>query len=222
MADLLQEVDDVMRQERMEKFWQENKFYIIGFVIGTIVLTGLLSAYRSWDFSVKESQTAAIIAMQDAENYPENVVNAELNFRGGLRGIALMQAAAMALGQQKNDLALALYERAALDTGLPDDIRQSAIIASVSMKLDSQETPDGHVLLRELQIVAKDTDSPWTAHAHILSAVIQFHQFENFAAALTHLNDAAKAPNLPRSMQERIDALKHLYTLKSHNTSETG
>ncbi|MBL4804121.1 MAG: hypothetical protein JKY71_04585 [Alphaproteobacteria bacterium] len=222
MADLLQEVDEVMRQERMEKFWQENKFYIIGFIVGTIVLTGLLSAYRTWDYNVKEEQTAAIIAMQDDENYPENLLDNELDFRGGLRGIALMQGAATALGEQNTETALKLYDRAALDTGLPDDIRQSAIIASVSLKMDTEETPDGHVLLKELQVVTQDTDSPWTAHAHVLSAVIQFHQFDNYAVALTHLDDASNAPNLPRSMMERIEALKHLYTLKSQNTSETG
>ncbi len=222
MADLLQEVDDVMRQERMEKFWQENKFYIIGFVIGTIVLTGLLSAYRSWDFSVKEEQTAAIINMMDDDAYPENVVDAELDFRDGLRGIAIMQAAATALGQNKQDVALKLYERAVTDSGLPAHIRQGAIIASANLNLDLKEDVDGKILLQNLQTVTQDKYSPWQAHAHILSAVIQVHQSEDYAAALTHLDNAAKIEGLPASLQERIAALKHLYTMKSHTTSETG
>jgi len=222
MADLLQEVDDVMRQERMEKFWQENKLYIIGFIVGTIVLTGILSGYRSWDNGVKEKQTAAIIALQDDETYPENVLKADLDFRSGLRGIALMQAAATALGEQKTETALKLYQRAAGDSGLPDDIRQGAAIASANLSLDTNEEIDGQALLTSLQDVTQDNKSPWQAHAHMLSAVIQAHKLDNHAAAITHLDEALKTPDLPQSLQERINALKHLYTLKSNNTSETG
>jgi hypothetical protein len=222
MADLLQEVDEVMRQERMEKFWQENKYYIIGFIVGTIVLTGILSGYRSWDNDVKEKQTAAIIAMQDEEGYPENVVDAELDFRSGLRGIALMQAAATALGDEKNETALKLYQRAAADAGLPDDIQQAAIIASTNLALDTDGEIDGQAMLNSLQSISQDKNSPWQTYAHMLSAVIQVHQFDNYASAITHLDDALKAPNLPQSLQERLEALKHLYTLKSQNTSETG
>jgi len=221
MADLLQEVDEVMRQERMEKFWQENKNYIIGFIVGTILLTGILSGYRSWDANVKAEQTATIMALQDAENYPQNLVDADLNLRAGLRGMAIMQAAATALGEDDQETALKLYERAAADIKLPKDIRQSAIIGAVNLKLNAEEAPDANALLQQLQIIIQDANSPWTAHANILSAVVLAHLNKDYDQALKQLEAASKIENLPQSLSTRINALGHVYTMNKNNASET-
>ncbi|MCD8562794.1 MAG: hypothetical protein LRY54_01755 [Alphaproteobacteria bacterium] len=48
MTDLLQEVDDMMRQEKLAKLWREHGNFIIGVILAIILATALVSAYKSW------------------------------------------------------------------------------------------------------------------------------------------------------------------------------
>ena len=49
MTDLFAEVDEALRQERVAKLWQEYGRYLIGFIATLILLTALISAYKSWE-----------------------------------------------------------------------------------------------------------------------------------------------------------------------------
>lgn len=226
MADLFREVDEAMRQERLEKIWQENKTYIIGFVVGTILLTGILSAYRSWNASVHEKQTATMIAMQEAPDYPENILNTEkLKLRGGLRGIALLQAAGTALSQEKTEDAIALYDRAGADNGIPDDLQHLGIIMSTRLMAE-QDEPNPDALIEKLSPVVKSSKSPWAQHARLEAAVIHANLRNDFAAAKALLNTILETENLPESLYQRAQSLNHLYSLKlqtqTQSEAETG
>ena len=76
MADVFQEVDEMMKQERVEKFWKENGRWIIAFVVLTILGTALMSGYKSWNKSVQEKQTGELIAFLDAEDFPNGLDDA--------------------------------------------------------------------------------------------------------------------------------------------------
>ncbi len=219
MADLFREVDEAMRQERIEKFWAENRIYIIGFVLGTILLTGLISGYNSWNNSVKEKQTALLVALQEAPEYPANILEAEkLKMRAGLRGITQLQAAGTFLDQDKRDEALTLYERVGEDKKLPDEFRHLGILMSVRL-LSNDEAQDGNALLDKLSPVLKANKSPWNAHARLEAAVINAHKLSNYTNALAHLNAVQDTKNLPDSVYERARALSHLYAIEQKQTS---
>ncbi|MCB9983848.1 MAG: hypothetical protein H6861_09300 [Rhodospirillales bacterium] len=218
MADLFREVDEVMRQERIEKFWAENKSYIVSVILGTILLTGLISGYRSWDNSVKEKQTARIIALQEAEDYPQNILETEkLDMRAGHRAMALLKAAAVFLDQDKTEEAGALYQRVAQDIDLPAEFKELAILMSVRL-LSDQDDADAQALLDQLKPVVNNPKSPWVHHARIEAAVLQADKLQNYAAALQHLNAVIDTPDLPASLTERAVALVHLYSLKQPKT----
>jgi len=220
MADLFREVDEAMRQERIEKFWAENKAYIIGVILGTILLTGLISGYRSWDQSVKEKQTAALIALQESPDYPTNILETQnLDFRSGLRGITLLQAAGNFLDQDKTEEALTLYKRAGQDKDLPDDLRHLGILMSVRLLTDNEDA-DGKALLEQLSPLVSDTKSPWVHHARLEAAVINAHKLGDYNAAIAHLNAVMDTPNLPESLSARAGALAHLYSLKQKKQSK--
>ncbi|MCB1721572.1 MAG: hypothetical protein KDI11_07450, partial [Alphaproteobacteria bacterium] len=184
MADLFREVDEVMRQERIEKFWSENKAYIIGVILGTILLTGLISGYRSWNSSVKEKQTAALIAMQESPEYPGNILNAEeLPMRAGLRGIALLQAAGTFLDQDKTEDALTLYQRVSQDKELPGELQDLGTLMSVRLQIDRGDQ-DGQSLLDQLIPLVSNLQSPWVHHARIEAALITADKLGDYSTAL--------------------------------------
>ncbi|MEZ5814522.1 MAG: hypothetical protein R3E13_07395 [Alphaproteobacteria bacterium] len=214
MADLFREVDEAMHQERMAKLWTENRVYIIGFVIGTILLTAALSGYRTWDAGVKEKQTATLIALQDAPEYPANILDSEkLDMRAGLRGITLLQAAGAFLDQDKRDEAAALYERAGADAALPDEFRHLGILMAVRLS-SHDENADGTALLEKLSPILKADNSPWNAHARLEAAAINARMLQNYENAQTHLKIIADTKDLPDSLYQRARALAHIYKLE--------
>ena len=215
MADLFAEVDEMMRQERLSKFWKENGNYIIAFVAGTILMTGILSGYNAWDQSVREKQTASLLMLQDAENYPENLIEMEtLDLRGGLRGLAYLGGANRFMQDEKPAQAKTLYQKAAIDSGIPEDLRSLATI--MYARLIDQDNPEEKALAMEnLKPIAGNSSSTWSAHAHIEIALLLAHSEGNYTQAQAHLNAVLDQQGLPQTLYDRASKLHHLYALKS-------
>jgi len=222
MSDLLHEVDEVMRQERMEKFWAANKNYIVGFIIGTILLTAVISGYKSWNTGVQEKQTAQIITLQNADNYPENILKTEkLTLRPALRGVVLLQAGGAFLDKDNNEDALKLYKRAANDKSLPNELNHLGRLMSVRLLIDKDDQ-DGASLLETLKPVIADTKSPWTSHARLEASVISANKLSDLETALKHLKTVEDTAGLPESLYKRAKALNHIYSLKQKTSENTG
>ena len=217
MSDLLAEVDEAMRQERLAKFWHENKTFIIFFVVLTIVATGALSAYRTWDANTQAEQTAELIALQEASDYPANILDSELDFRPSIRGIALLSAAGTAMQRDNKEQAQTLYARLARDTKIPDDYRYLGILMNVRLQNEAGEKQPQE-LLSALDPVLSD-NTPWKPHAQIDAALIQADH--NPQEAITLLNAVADTPDLPASLYERAQKLHHVISANVSNNETT-
>ena len=210
MADLLQEADDALRQEKLAKFWNDNGAYIIGFVIFTIVLTGAISVYRSWDYNVREDQTARVLELEAAPDYPDNILAQEdLDLRSGLREMAMMSAAATYVEQGDKDKALEMYKRVEQDSGLDLTFRQLATLMIIRLQT-AEENYDSDPLIDALEEVATDKDSPWRWHALLELSVLEAHNNE-YKDAQEHLNTIMKAQDLPPNLYAKASALMQVY-----------
>jgi len=218
MSDLLAEVDEAMRQERMEKFWHENKTYIIAFIALTILSTAVMSGYRSWDTKTKIKQTEQVIALQEAEDYPANIIDAELKIRPSLRGIAILSAAANFMEQDKPEEAAKLYARLAADTKIPNEFRHLGILMDVRLKMDNTDIQKAD-LLAALHPILK-SKSAWKPHAQIDAALIEADQ--NPQKSLELLNAVADTAELPESLYERAQKLHHVIAgnIPDNNSAE--
>ncbi|NCT40223.1 MAG: hypothetical protein GW778_00980 [Alphaproteobacteria bacterium] len=220
MSDLLAEVDDAMRQERLAKFWHENKFFIVAFVVLTIVATGAMSAYRSWDMKTKTEQTAQLITLQEATNYPANIIEDDLDFRPSIRGIALLSAAGTAMQRNNQEDAAKLYARIVADTKIPEKFRYLGIIMDVRLKME-KEGANKEELLSALAPIL-NSKSAWKPHAQIDAALLQANT--NPQKSLELLNSVADTPELPASLYERAQKLHHVISgqiPQSQPTKET-
>ena len=209
MSDLLAEVDEAMRQEKLEKFWHENKSLIITFIVATILSTAAISGYRTWDANTKAAQTAELIALQDASDYPSNIIDSDLEFRAPIRGIALLSAAGQFMEQDKPQEAQKLYARLAGDSKIPDQFRHLGILMNARLNQTTGKDLQTGDILAALHPVLNGK-SPWKAHAQIDAAIIEAEQ--NPQKALELLNAVADTPNLPQTLYERAQKLHHIYS----------
>ncbi len=218
MSDIFQEVDEIMKQERMEKFWKENGTWIIAFIVLTILGTAAISGYKYWNAGVQEKQTATLIAMFDKPDFPAGVAEQSQDLRPGLRGLALLSAANHEMEAGNTDSALDFYKTAAEDSALPDDFRGMAQImtARLDQNLNAAEK------LTMLKDVFDDGDSPWRFHAQLEAALVEAHDNQDYAAARFHVERIVRANDaVSPSLLNRARSLDHVYTLKQEGAEET-
>ncbi len=210
MTDLLAEVDEAMRQERVEKFWKENGKTLVFFVIATIVMTGIISAYRAWDASVRAAGTERLLALTESKAFPDNIKDSKLDLRPGLRGIALINGAQAYLDQKKENDALALYNKAAEDTAIPGEIRGLAIL--MQARLD-KNAGSMEKVLKNLNALTKDSGNPWQDHARIEAAAMAAEK-EDYPKARVYLAGIMDEKKAPDILYKKAVALDHVYALR--------
>ncbi|MCC6598722.1 MAG: hypothetical protein IT559_08030 [Alphaproteobacteria bacterium] len=219
MSELFREVDEALRQDRAAKFWKENGIYLIAFVLGTILLTAAFSGYKAWDTHTRQKQTSALLALQNAANYPENITTASLkNLAPGLRGIALLDAGGKYIADKKPQEALKFYEMGAADTKIPEDLHGLATLMSVRL-LANTDTADGKDLLARLEPIWSDTKNIWASQARLEAAVISANKLGDLNTARTHLEAVQNTANLPDTVHEKARALDHVYALRQQKAA---
>lgn len=211
MADVFQEVDEMMKQERLEKFWKENGNLIIAFVLLTILGTAAFSGYKSWNNSVKEKQTSELIAILDSPEFPDNVNQEQISeLRPSLRAVANLTAAHSYQAGNDSEKALEMYKLIAADTGINNDLRHMAVV--MEARLDESKSVDEK--LDDLSSVYSDANSPWRYHAYMDAAILQAHDKQDYNAARQLLSNIRAGETAPVAMKEKAEKLDHVYAVK--------
>lgn len=216
MSDLLEEVDEIMRQERMVALWKQHGNTFIGIIAAIIIGTALVSGYKSWNTNAKEKGTAQLVNLIESPDFPANIKNADLDMRSGLKGIALLSAAGSLVSENKTEEAIKLFEQAANDKSVPDDLRDLAALSLV--RLQAKDVNDAQA---RLKTVWDNNKSPWRYQAHLEAAVINAEK-KDFMAAREHLNTILDAPALPETLYNKARTLEKIYTLKHYEQSKEG
>ena len=213
--DLIHEIEESIKQERLEKLWKEYGPYLIASIVLAVLFTALLTGWRGWNHKINANQTSAVIMALDKEDQVAALEEISAGLRPNQRAVSYLTAAGLLIRDGRNEQALQQYQSAAADRNIKPLFRDLAQLMAVRLEW-SMAAPDmdARMLLSTLQPLMENKKSPWQWHAHIQAAVIQAHAYDNFAAARDHLAVIATAQNLPRSLQERAKALDHVYALK--------
>ena len=217
MADILAEVDDLMRQDRAEQFWRTHARSIVTTVILIVLTAAALSIYRTWDQGVRERQTQAFLTAAEAENYPDNAEELAQTLRPALR--TMLRLGAAGTYAEKGDVAKAadLYGRVGNDQDAPADLRSLGIMMSVRLSGDTHTTEQK---LAALDSIIAHTDNPWRAHAMLDKAVILAKESNDPNAALDVLSALENMTSIDPGLKERVHVLKHVYTLDAAATAK--
>lgn len=219
MSDLLQEVDDMMRRERMERLWKEHGNFIIGGVVTIILATAVFSGIKSWNAHVRQSQTESLITALEDKDFTTKAQELAGEYGPGLKAITLLNAAAKQIQDGKKDEALALLKAASEDSGAPDDLAGLAVITASRLAPADQQGDYAD----KLEAVAKNSASPWAYHAAIEVAVMKAAKGD-YKAAREHLLTVLSLPEdkamATPGLVERARALDSVYAAKQKQASE--
>lgn len=218
MSNLLLEIDEAMRRERMEKLWKAYGPYLLAFLGFIVLATAVYSSWKAWDESVRTKQTAELFALMEDSNFPSNINPEQLNLRGSLRGIALMNGAGTYARRDKTAEALKLYEAAANDTGIPSDLRHLAILMRVRILANDANSKEN--LIDILKPVTNDNRSAWQPYALIEAASFTANRDKDYAHARKYLEQVLERENLPQTIYAKAQALDQIYATREQ-TSKT-
>lgn len=206
MSDIFREVDEALQQEKLAKIWADNKSTIIAAIAILILSTLAATAYRNWDASRDAKETARLMeAMESAK--PQQALQEILkDTRNGHEALGLMISAGLLVDEDKPQEAAALYKQAAENRSTPKNLRDLARI------LYNQHAAEPN--LEILQPLLANDKSPWIWHARLQAAVITRQSASDTSGALEYLEPFKNAAAIPVSLQQRAEAIEHVYRLK--------
>ena len=210
MSNLLVEVDEALKQERMEKFWTDYGPLIITGIAALIIGTAGWSGYKAWNTGVKIEQTDKFISAVKSETSETSLLQLAPEIRPSLGNISKWRAAGQMALEGKTAEAVKIYSEIENDAEAPQDFRLLAVFQKI--RLMAQDDPKKALPL--LEAIARDENHPWRHIARFEAAVLQVHTNNNYTAARDHLNVLLKEEELPASLDRKARSLDILYKLQ--------
>lgn len=198
MADIFEQVDEALREDRMRTLWRRWGWMVIALAVLIVAGTAVVVGWRSYERSVAEEQTAELTSAfaATAEAEPADAVaqlTALADETGGdIGALARMQAAARALGGDDRATAIALYRQVADDGAVDPALRELATMLAASLAVGSEDLDS----LRNQLAAMEASNSPWRFWAGeiIAAAAIDAGDLALARERLTAISDDAEAP----------------------------
>lgn len=213
MSDLLKDVDEMMRQEKLAQIWSRYGNYIIGGVLTLIVAVALESGYQAWFKGTSEHQTTALMAVLAKDDIP-----AMEKFVGEYKGKNVGALAAI-LAAQKHMEAKDTQKAAAIlldirnNAGISKDLRDFATLIWVRLQVDNQTYPVND-LRAALKPLMRDDGAPFIWLATLEDAALMAHRGDDVAGAIKLLTPLVNNPAIPFTLSDRARAMMEVYRVR--------
>lgn len=209
MSELMAELEEAVKRERLENFWKRYGNFILFAVLAVILGTGGFTAYDGWKDGQKQAQTDRLLAAIDTAD-PVKLVEASASMDAGLAAIAKARAAAAYMTRNEESKALPLYQEIAKTESYPKEFRNLG--AFMAAKLTRKEKPAEAITAFEA--MSADVNNPFRFHAHIEAALLLVHTQQDFASALKHLDLVLAEKEMTKDLRVKAEALRVVYSLK--------
>jgi hypothetical protein len=173
---LLREIQEDLRRERLEKLWKRYGSVLIGAALAIIVAVAAFQAWKAWKLSQREARSAAFIAAERlAEDDPGAAASAFAAIGNeGADGFAMLagfRKAALLVEEGRLDDAGAEYDALAarLDHPLYRDL---ARLRWVSVRLSADPAAAEDRRIAETLIALSGDTNPWRFSAREIGAAI--------------------------------------------------
>lgn len=225
--ELITEIEDALKRERMEKAAREYGPFILGGILIAIVLTGLFTGWQSWQKRQNGIYTAELLAASESANPADRMATTAEELGASQALVAYLGAAGLHLQKGEKEQAIAQFQKAYAEKSGPGVLRDMALLQSVRLQWDvtPQESSEATAndLMKKIAPLVNNDSSPWQSHALLQAAMMAAHGLNDYDMALSYLDrmnaDAADADLLP-PLRQRAMALKHLYGLKRPQDEE--
>lgn len=206
MANFIEEVDEEVRRDRLEKAWKRWSPYAIGLVV--LLLAGVAGqqVWKNWQTEKAAAAGAAFTAAlnQAQAGKPADAAQAFAAMAAGKDGYALLarfQQGAMLIEAKDVPAAIAAYDAIAADSGIAQRFRD---LANYLAAFHGFDTLDADGMRRHLAAIA--ADSPWYANARELLALAEL-KAGNRDGARQQLTALADDPLVPAGLRGRAAEL---------------
>ncbi len=204
MSDMMHEIDDELRQEKLSLFWKENAGWIIGGIILAIVMTGALTYWRNYQAGKDIAATQQLLTAVNEEN--QLALEAMATMGGDMHSaFAGLIAAGRYAREGDVEKAVTLYDQVAATRGADQLYRDLATLLSTGHKLDRE---DPAVLHKALEPLTKK--SIWRFSALEMQALLYAREgrMKEAVKSLTEITVNAQAP---ADLRQRAQTFRELY-----------
>ena len=213
MADLFQEIDDELRQDKASSLWKLYGKYVVAVAIIIIACVG---GYKFWQQKQLDNGEKASIAYEaalarsasgDFKGAIDQLNEEELGLVRGYAALSQMQKANLAMKIKDFEAALITYKDIAENDDYPQSIKEWASFRHAAVRVEKQIDSNASADLDKL--IA--TDSPWRFLAKEIKAIKEIETGNN-SEAKAIFSELADDENAPERL--RVRAAEFLKTLQ--------
>lgn len=205
MSDIMEEVAEDIRQQKLREFWQQNGAWIIGGALLAVVMTGGLNFWRAYEAKKNAAQTAALMTALKKSD-AENLLSITQASDRGHAALARFAAAALYAKNGEKDKAISAYRDISGTFGVSKRLRDLAALQSISLRLD---TDPADALEKELSPLAKNGGTFRFSAREMQALLLARERKKKEAASI--LEKIAKDAAAPQDMRVRVLTLQSLY-----------
>lgn len=213
MADLFQEIDDELRQDKASRLWRVYGKYVVAVAIVIIISVG---GYKFWQQKQLDDGEKASIAYEaalarsasgDHKGAIDQLNEEEIGIVAGYAALSQMQKANLAMKINDFEAALITFKDIAENDNYPKSINEWASFRYATVRVEKQI--DSNALADLDSLIA--TDSPWRFLAKEIKAIKEI-ETGNKSEAKVIFSELADDENAPERL--RVRAAEFLKTLQ--------
>lgn len=220
MSDVLLEVRQAMKQERMEKFWKNYGSFIIGLLVLLVLSTAANEGYKAWKSDQNKKQSVVFLDALDSKD-DKALLEKTAGLQNGLKTLAQLKAAGGFTTAADTQNAIAVYTDIIKNKDAEPEFKQIAEYAL--LHLDTALTAEEKVL-RFSQMWA-DANNAMRFHAKLDAAVILANDLKKYKEAREQLQMLEDTEGAPKTLKQKATSLNILYTVlqtaQEQSTGET-
>lgn len=213
MNDLLKEAQEELERERWQTIWNRYKFPFFGIIAALVLGT---AAWSWWDYDQGARMNESGATLLEAFSLPQGEARSEAlkdtldELPPRADALVKMLLAGQAIQSDSDDFAQTQYRDVAADTQADPLLRDLARVNHAGILLRKEEVKAADI--REiLEPLLQDQDSVWHGHALLYQALAEAHQDQNYAQAITHLEQIQTRFGPFSNFQPIISELLPLY-----------
>jgi hypothetical protein len=155
LPDVFDEVEEELRRDRAEKLWKRYAPHLIAAAVAVVAATGAYSFWQDHQRKRLESSalrysTAGDLIAGDRERALAELRGLAQDGAGGFVGLARLKEAAL-VAERDPSQGLALFRRAAGDSGLDAELRRMAAAMAAVLAIDSTPRAEAEQAAKDLQ-----------------------------------------------------------------------
>ena len=219
MSDLLREVDEAVRADNMWRLWNEHKNALIAGAAALILGTAAMTLWTNMQLEKHQKQTGQILTALESKDPAGSLVIAAPKMDGTSKTVAYLNAASANLKSGDKQKALENFTFAQSEKSADATFRDLATLQKTNLTLDLKPDVKAEDLLKEIEPIAKNKNSPWSGEALFMSAFIKGEKNKDYKSASADLDALQARDDVTQSIKQRAEALQSVYDLKSGKKS---